>query len=194
LAKELVPARKELIAARAALEQMRRAASFTAFESSWQDCLTRIERSWNKSKGAFADSNYQPWRGSHESVRKSDPLLRYLSHARDADEHTVADTLGHEPGSIGINPASGNSLYIESLTVRDGVMSIRSPQPIAITIQPGRVKLLPAKSRGVTYDPPSTHLGGALDRSDPDHVAERGVEYYERFLDEAEMRFGRGKA
>ena len=196
MTKGISQARKELVEARAALERIRVAASFAAYEAAWQDCLTRIERSWNKTKGAFADGRYRPWRGTHEHARRNDQLLSYLSHARDAEEHTVADTLAQEPGSIGLNPAFGDVLIIESLTIRGGVMSVKSPHPIAITIQPGRIKLLPATSRGVTSPPPSEHLGVPLERADPDYVLERGIDYYDRLLADAEKRFdeSRGKA
>ncbi len=189
MSKGMGPARKEIAAARSAIERMKKATSFAAFEGGWQDCLTRIEKCWNKTKDAFADGDYGPWRGNHDSVRKSDPLLRYVSHARDAEEHTLTDTLAQEPASIGINPASGTSLYIQELRVIGGVMSIKSPQPVKVTIQPGRLRLLSATSRGVTYAPPSEHLGRPLESSEPLYVANRAIDYYERLLGEADRRF-----
>src|SRR5436309_881550 len=118
--KGVAPARKELGGARAALERMRRATSFIDFESAWQDALTRVEKAWRKTKDAFADSAYAPWRGSHSNLRSTDHLLRYVRHARDAEEHTVADTLSHEQSSVAINPASGSSLHIDELTIVGG--------------------------------------------------------------------------
>jgi hypothetical protein len=188
------PARKELRVAHAALERMKRASTFTEFEAAWQDALTRIERAWNKMRGAFADSAYEPWRGNHASLRKTDPLLRYVSHARDAEEHTVADTLSHEPGTIAINPASGHSLHIDELAMAGGVMSLKSPQAIKVTIQPGRASLLPATTRGVTYQPPTEHCGRPLERTDPVYIAERAIEYYEQLLADSESRFGENRA
>jgi len=193
VAKGVGASRKELVAARAALERMKHATSFADFESGWQDTLTRVERAWNKTKGAFADGAFAPWRGNHSSLRGTDPLLRYVSHARDAEEHTVAETLSHEPGSIGINPASGRSLHIDELTMVGGVMSIKSPQAIKVTIQPSRATLLPATSRDVTYRPPAEHLGRPLERTDPVYVAERAIEYYEKLLADAEGRFAESR-
>jgi hypothetical protein len=156
----LYRSRKELDIARQKIHHRRRAQSFVEFEQAWQDYLGRIERAWNKTKDVFSDPSYAPWRGCHEHVRNSDQLLRYLKQARDAEEHTVRETISKEPGGIGINPSSGNTLHIEHMTINRGKITFGGAKPgIAITVYPERVKLMPAISRGVTTPTPKEHLG-----------------------------------
>ena len=59
----LYRSRKELDAARQAIDRMRRAQSFFEFEQAWQDYLGRVERAWNKTKDVFSEGSYVPWRG-----------------------------------------------------------------------------------------------------------------------------------
>ena len=169
---------------------MRGARAFAEFESAWQDCLTRLERAWNKFAGAYSASAFEPWRGRYEHDRTNDELLRYLKQARDAEEHTVGDTVVNEPGATGINASSGKSLYIERMTIDRGAVTIQGAKPgIAVTMIPGRAKLLPAVSRGVTTPIPATHLGNPVVGPDPISVAEAGLAYYEAMLDAAHLRF-----
>ncbi|TKS57850.1 MAG: hypothetical protein EWM72_03425 [Nitrospira sp.] len=187
----LYNSRKELDIARQAIDGMRCAQSFIQFEQAWQDFLVRLERAWNKTKDVFSDSQYAPWRGQHEHMRNSDQLLRYLKQARDAEEHTVCETISKELGGIGINPSSGNSLHIEHMTINRGKITIRGAKPgIAVTVYLDRVKLMPAISRGVVTLPPEEHLGQPFYGTNPMEVAEAGLIYYERMIRDAMPRFG----
>jgi hypothetical protein len=124
-------------------------------------------------------------------LRQKDPLLAYVRNARDSDEHTVDDIVSHEPGGIGINPAEGNSLHIESMEINRGVISIASPQRIRVDFIPGKTKLLAVTKRDGTYPAPTSHLGDAIDPENVADVAERAISFYEGVLDEAESTFGR---
>jgi len=187
----LYRSRKELHVARKAIHHMRGAQSFVEFEQAWQDYLSRIERAWNKMKDVFSDASYAPWRGRHEHMRNSDQLLRYLKQARDTEEHTVCETISKEPGGIGINPSSGNTLHIEHMTINRGKITIGRAKPgIAITVYPERVKLMPATSRGVTTPIPEAHLGQPFDGTNPVEVAEAGLRYYEGMIKDASAKFG----
>ena len=104
-------------------------------------------------------------KGKYEQLRKKDPLLVYLINARGADEHTVNEIVSREPGGIGINPAEGNSLYIEEMTINKGTISIKSPQKIRVDFIPARTKLLPVVNRGRTYPIPISHRGTPIDPS-----------------------------
>ena len=192
--KPLDPSRKELKRARRSVAEMKAAHAFAQFESSWQDALTHIERSWNKTKRAFTDGGYEPWRGARERERVTDPLLHYAKVARDSDEHTVAATLEQLPGSVTINPSQGNSLFIEEMRIQGGKLAIKGADPgVAVTVTPPGAKLLPATSRGVTCQPPAEHLGKPLEPSNPVTVAEAAIDYYQSALDDAEGRFGKSE-
>ena len=162
------------------------------YEDTWKEFLHNLERAWNKLTSHLKRSpKYQGWneRGRTEQVRRKDPLLSYLIHARGADEHSVSDITKNEPGGIGINPASGNTLKINKLEINNGHISIDSDQPIKIEFIPGQVKLLPVINRGRTYPVPTEHLGSAISSADPIIIAKMSIEFYKKYFKKAEEYF-----
>ena len=184
--------RNELVKASAEIEGMRRAASLDVFEDHWKSYLNRLERIWNKASHHYGKSpKWNGWKGRYEQLRKKDELLSYLINARGADEHTVNAIVSREPGGIGINPTEGNSLFLEEMTIQNGVISIKSPQKLRVDFIPAKTKLIPITNRGRTYPAPTTHLGKPIDATDVIHVAEMGAEFYEKLLTDAESFFVR---
>lgn len=180
----------ELEKARTAIESMRNAKTLDEFENGWKEFLGRLERVWSKGIHHFGKSpKWNGWQGKFEPLRRSDPLLSYLVNARGADEHTVNEIVGREPGGIGINPAEGNSLYIEHMTINNGNILIKSPQKIRVDFLPARTTLLPVINRGRTYPIPTLHLGNPVDPTNVIAIAEAGVQFYEGFLSQAEGFF-----
>ena len=185
----------ELSKAQIAIEAMRNAKTLEEFEESWKEFLSRLERVWNKGVSHFCKSpRWNGWKGQFERLRKTDPLLSYLVNARGAEEHTVNEIVGKEPGGIGINPAERNSLYIEHMEINNGNIFIKSPQKIKIDFMPARTTLLPITNRGRTYPVPSTHLGNAVDPMNVIAIAEAGAQFYEKFLSQAEKFFVKNKS
>lgn len=182
--------RIELAKAKASIEGMRDAKSLDEFEEHWKTFLNVLERVWNKASHHYSKSpKWNGWKGKYEQLRKKDPLLVYLINARGADEHTVNEIVSREPGGIGINPAEGNSLYIEEMTINKGTISIKSPQKIRVDFIPARTTLLPVVNRGQTFPIPISHLGTPIDPSKVIEVAEAGIEFYEEFLNDVEATF-----
>jgi len=182
--------RIELAKAKTCIEGMRNSRSLDQFEEQWKSLLHRLERIWNKTSHYYGKSpKWNGWKGKYEQLRKKDPLLIYLVNARGADEHTVNEILSREPGGIGINPAEGNSLYIERMSINRGQISIKSPQKIRIDFIPAKTKLLPVVNRGRTYPVPASHRGKVIDPTKVVEVAETAVEFYEEFLNDAESYF-----
>ena len=180
----------ELDRARAALDAMRSSKTLEEFEENWKDFLRRIERTWNKVTAHFGKSpKWDVWRGKFEALRKTDQLLSYLVNARGAEEHTVNEVMGREPGGIGINPAEGNSLYIERMEVNNGKITIQSPQKLRIEFIPARATLVPIVNRGKTYSVPTNHLGGRIEPSDVLAVADAALAFYRDALEQAEKFF-----
>jgi hypothetical protein len=180
----------ELAKARSTIEVMRNTKALEDFEEGWKEFLGRIERVWNKASNHFCKSpKWNGWKGKFEGLRRSDPLLSYLVNARGADEHTVNEITGKEPGGIGINPAEGNSLYIEHMEINNGNIFIKSPQKIKINFLPSRTTLLPITNRGRTYSVPTTHLGKPVDPKNVIAIVEAGAQFYENFLVQAEEFF-----
>lgn len=180
----------ELARARDAIQAMRNAKTLDEFEDHWKAFLGRLQRVWNKAASHFRQSpKWDGWKGQFQHLRDTDPLLLYLVHARNADEHTVQEILGKEPPGIGIGPAEGNWLRIERMVVKDGNFFVKSLHPVKIVFFPERTKLLPVTNRGITYPVPTTHLDKPVDPMNVIAVAEAGAQFYEHFLFEAEKFF-----
>lgn len=181
---------QELARARMALEAMRAAATLDLHEENWKEFLRRLERSWNKVIVHYGKSpKWTGWNSKYERLRRTDELLCYLLNARGAEEHTVNEITEKKPGFVGINSAFGNVLVIDRLTVRNGVIDVKSPMPLKIDIQQPRVNLVPVTNRGRTYPVPSVHLGVALDSTDLLKLAELGIKFYESAVLDAEAFF-----
>jgi hypothetical protein len=180
----------ELSRARDAAQKMAAAASLDEYEEHWKEFLRRLERCWNKAQAHYGKSpKWNGWQGRIDKLRRTDPLLSYLVNARGAEEHTVSEITTRHPGGIGINPAEGNSLYIEHMEVKDGTISIRSPQKIRIDFIPDRIGLLPVSNRGRTYGIPGSHLGSGIDPRNVQAIANVALSFYEQVLREAEAFF-----
>lgn len=181
---------QELAKAKQAVARMAAADSADGFEEQWKEFLRRLERVWNKANAHFGKSpKWNGWQGKYDNLRRSDPLLSYLVNARGAEEHTVNEIVGREPGGIGINSAEGNSLYIERMEINNGVLSVRSPQKLRIEFFPARMTLHPVVNRGRTYALPTSHLGHPIDPSNVLGVAELAIKFYEEALVQAEAFF-----
>jgi hypothetical protein len=180
----------ELDHAKAAVGAMRASQSLDAFEEGWKEFLHRLERSCNKAAAHFHRSpKWSGWQSRFARLRKDDPLLCYLMQARHADEHTVNQIVDREPERVGINPAQGDSLYIERMVIRNGTLSIRSPQALRIDFSPARTRLLPAINRGQTYPVPTSHLGQSIEPDNALLAAGLALEFYQSALSEAEAFF-----
>lgn len=180
----------ELARAREAAARMAAAASLDEYEEHWKEFLRRVERCWNKAHAHYGKSpKWNGWQGRIDRLRRTDPLLSYLVNARGAEEHTVNEITTRHPGGIGINPAEGNSLYIERMEVNNGVISVRSPQKIKVDFIPARMGLLPVTNRGRTYGTPTLHLGNTIDPQNVQAVAGMALAFYEQVLREAEAFF-----
>jgi hypothetical protein len=160
------------------------------FEEHWKEYLQRLERSWNKARAHYGKSpKWTGWQSKIERARRTDELLSYLENARGAEEHSVDEIVEHAPSGIGINPASGNSLYIEKMEMKDGILSVWSPQKLKVEFLPGRMSLIPIVNRGRTYKPPSSHCGASINPVDVIGIAELGFKFYAESLQEAEAFF-----
>jgi hypothetical protein len=171
---------------------MKAASNVEEFEDAWQDFLGSLEKSWIKVERSCQQfrNTFQPWQGKLARQRRKDPLLRYLKHARNADEHTIEEIIEHVPGHRTLNPAYGNSWYIEHLEIWGGdVVSYSGDKPMIVQDFPDRVELRRFKGSGTWYNPPTQHLGQPLEQRDPISFAELGLRFYANFIEQAEEKF-----
>jgi hypothetical protein len=190
--KPLLKVRDELEKARAALEEMKKSNDLVSYEEAWKLFLMRLERVWNKLCAHLSKSpKYKNClvMDRAKQLRADDPLLSYLTNARGVDEHTIEDITERQPGGIGINPAIGNRLQIDHMTISNGNILIKSNQPIRINFYPEKIKLKSIINRSGTYHPPKTHLGNPIKSIEPMDVADAGFNYYEGLIEKAEEYF-----
>jgi hypothetical protein len=176
------------------MEAMKRATDFERFEEAWKHFLDCLEKVWKKAEreGQGGSTSFESWQSNYRQQRKKDALLSYLFQARNADQHTIRDTVEKKPAELSIEPPrSGRPGLISDLEVwSDGTCSYKhlGGRPEVIHY-PARLELVQVINRGVAYPPPDDHLGIKLKTRNPIDVAEAGYRFYEGFLAAAEQRF-----
>lgn len=175
----------ELRAARNALEAMRHAQTASDYLDGWGNFVDRLERAWTKAERecqAFKNQ-FNPWQGKFTKLRKDDELLRYLCHARNAGQHTIELVAGLAVSfTLQLQDGKGQIVFNEETgqITFHGLTVLEQCQP--------RFTLLTFKDRGVTYEPPTEHLG-VKQEFDPLRAAELGLAFYEDFVQQAEEKF-----
>ena len=193
----LAAAKFELRCAASAIVSMRDARSYEAFEHSWRVYLQSIEKCWTKVAQGYRhiSNRFQPWQSSFARTRNEDMLLRYLMQARNADAHSIQQITEYTPSQtqLRLTPAeSGGRVHVRNLVIRGGKISYdnMAPSRTEINTVPPRIVLRDIVNRGVEYNVPTEHRGTALPECDPISVAEKGLAFYEDFLNRAEKEFG----
>jgi hypothetical protein len=137
---------------------------FAEYERAWRDFLGRIEKVWTKTQAAVHDMPGWPKIESDIAhLRKADPLLSYLQHARNVDEHSIQELATDWDAKL---------------------TSVQRRGELHVSWQPWDRPLLPVRNRGVTYDPPRTHLGKPIEpllgkgKAEPRVVAELALAFY----------------
>lgn len=164
-------ASKEIIAAVVFYQKMieHHLGDFSAFESAWREFLQKLERVWNKTQAAV--SKHPRWPKLESEIahqRNSDPLLLYLRHARNADEHSVQSVAAEWDANLRASQVDETSVKLEW-------ESWDRP-------------LLPVKNRGVVYQPPREHLGQSIAErlkkgtAEPIVVGDLALHFYRNFL------------
>jgi hypothetical protein len=165
-------AKRELRSAEWALGRMHSAPDFDSFEDTWRQYLMALRKVWIKTERGcqHVRKRFEPWQGKIKSQQRNDQLLRYLEHARNADEHTIQlilDDIPKQTVTVG-----GDTVYVGNDVV---------------VIAP-RIELRPVNDSGEWYDPPVEHLGKALAERDPLKVAELGLTFYAGFVEQTERK------
>lgn len=191
---ELQPAQRELNSAKRAILRMKESSSFDEFEDEWRIYLSAIEKCWVKAERICQPirNKFQPWQGAYKKLRKSDPLLKYLYHARHSDQHSVQVMIEPKKAqqfmTIG---GPGENVHVSHLSF-DGsgkVSSYQGSHPIVHNFLPDRIELLKVLSSKKWYQPPLKHLDTKLPWSAPIDVAMIGLEFYQNFLNSVAEEF-----
>jgi hypothetical protein len=186
-----VRAREEARKASDKIVAIRNARTLSEVADLWSSFLTHVQRSYTRLRIACRSGPSKGWCDEVWNTRNNDDLLKYVLHARNADEHGLAPITESKRGSIGLRPKKGNTLEVDHLTIGAGQM-VMGPKLAAnadIVIIPAEVLLVPVRDRSVQYDLPTKHLGKDVGPIKMIGVAEFAEAYLRGILDEADTKF-----
>ena len=188
-------AKREIESAKRALSNMKTATSFEVFDEEWRDFLNCLEKAWNKTERGCQPvrNEFQPWQGRFSCLRKKDMLLRYLKQARDADNHSIQEVAKVKPGYRTMNFLNPKGGFIKHMEMRGGAVISYEGDPMVVTDHPPTVEVVRVKNSGHWYNPPTSHLDQPVTSHHPVAIAELGLKFYEKFVNEAEEKFWKQK-
>jgi len=160
---------------------MATATSLEELREHWQTFLDRLEKVWVKAERECQPVRraFEPWQGTYKRTRRRDPLLTYLHHARNADQHTIQPVvLLAQDVRLKLAPGATATIRFDEST---GTLTVDG-DVLSHAVEPRRYALVPITDAGVRYNPPIT---------DPIGAATSGLEFYTRFVGAAEKKFGR---
>lgn len=183
-------AKIEIQSAERAITKLKDAKTFDEFEDAWKNYLNNIEKCWKKVERICQPikNKFQPWQGQFVRLRRKDMLLKYLLHARNADQHSIQEIIEHKQGGVAFKHPGGSG-FVESMKIVNGVITEYIGSPLIVENYPSKIELLKFKNRSGWYNPPTQHLDQNLEKRDPISVAQKGLEFYKQFLEEAERKF-----
>jgi hypothetical protein len=183
--KAIEAARQVLAKAKGHFASMLAAKSYAEFQGPWSDFLLAANRVYTKlEQGAKTDGKSVGWFGRMKHERRNDSLLRYIHHARNADEHGIEPITEHQRGGLEIK--TGGQLHVKALTIDGGQIALEyTGDDPNISIVPDRAKLISVVDHGDTYPPPTSHKGTNLKDQSPAAVAQLSIAYLQVMIDEA---------
>ncbi len=151
----------------------------------WRDLLHRLDRFWNRMNAHFGKSpHWNGWSSRYKKEMKADPLLQYVSKARDADQHTIDQVVAVEGGKF--NVGQGGRVILKRTAPNTMALTYASGD---VVFEPSRLTLKAATTRGVTYEVPQHHLGKPIDPNNVPLVADLAIDYFAALLARAEAEF-----
>jgi hypothetical protein len=188
----LHPANKEVAVASRAVVAMHSATNLVQFEDEWKHFLDALEKSWTKLEVALAHApkSVRAWLSSYVNFRRTDSLVVYLHHARNADQHTLLEIVEKRPAELGIRRAPGaKTSYINTMIIDgEGKLAHFDAVGMQAIVTPPAIALLPVIDRGREFAVPHEHYGMPLTTVAPNCVAVLGLRFYEVAISEASER------
>jgi hypothetical protein len=139
----------------------------------WANFLVTFERIFTRLEAA-AGGKGNAWFGKVEQYRRTDPLLSYLRHARNVDEHGIKAVAEPMPGRIGEVSAEPMDMERPEAGMRV-FLEVRDPH----------LALVDVKDRGVIYPVPTSFRGDPISAAHPMNVGLLGLSYADEVLTEA---------
>jgi hypothetical protein len=178
-------ASRNLTKAIASLDAMNKSKRSDEFYTAWSDFLVAANRVFSKlEQGAKISGQSKAWFGRKMHERRTDPLLSYLHHARNVDEHGLTAStklLGIKFGA----PKIERGLRLGRFGPKPTPTVIDDRIVFPILADPSSAQLFAVVDRGVIYNPPTEHLGSAIQDRSAGSIAEIAVSFLRRMVDEA---------
>ena len=165
------------------VEAMKTAESSEAIEDAWVDFLIAASTFYSTlEQGAKTNDKSKAWFGRKKHERRTDQLLRYLHHARNAEEHGIARITGRSNSKIFLK-SKGAAVMLQSDGKNWNVVSqtgdVEYPGDVVTLVRVQDIRF------GDWFDPPEQHLGQNLNDTSPPAIAELGAAYLGEMLSEA---------
>ena len=172
----------ELKRAEQKLALLKFGATFDDVATYWSEFLVAANRIYTKlEQGAKAGSS-KGWFDSKKHLRRTDPLLSYLQHVRNVDEHGIEQVAELHPPTMAFQTDEGR----KEIPMTPGTHTIEFfGSPPKIGWLPPTVRVIPVVDRGITYEPPSSHLGRRIEDSGLFDIANLALEYLQSLVAEA---------
>ena len=184
--------------AREALSKLEDAKTLKDAESAWSDLLLAGNGVYTKlEQGSKVNGKATAWFGRMKKVRKDDPLLSYMHHARNSEEHGIEDvTVRMDAGQATLtirepfDPVRLEGLEIRVETDSRGHVCVSSSNEDLIATKmfdKPELALIRVKDPRFSdhFDPPFEHLGQKLAGISPSAIGNLFVDYLAKLIDEA---------
>lgn len=190
-------AEKALRRARVAAFQLERAKTHDEAEDAWDDFLVQAAKVYEKLKaGTAGDPRSVQWFAKYRKERSDDPLLHYLQHARNADQHRADSLTDRAPEGIELRfdtpdgmPSGG---FIQAYTeYSDGRIEFEfepayddGGRPVLAPTSPLTPKSVLDRHGGV-HNAPTQHLGETPVANTARDLATLAVTYLDAMVSDA---------
>jgi hypothetical protein len=178
-------ARIKLDRMRHAASRLQLSASHDDLEGAWEDFLTHASTFFSAiEQGSKATQPDKNWFGPKKHERRTDPLLSYIHHARDAEQHGLGRITKRSNSNIVVHPGA-------SVALRSDGKNWQVDNPMGRIDYPNdRINLVTVHDDRYhdSFDPPDAHLGIPITDHSPANIATLAVAYFESLFVEAEAR------
>ena len=176
--------------AEAAYQRLCSAISIGQAEAAWSEFLTAASAIYSKLEtGSKGHPKSEPWFGRIKNERKFDPLLSYIHHARNSDEHGIEQITDGEDGTVTITARGSVHLNMG----QDGkpidpngpfAVPTNAESAVILDIVPPKLRLVPVFDNRFkdTFDVPAEHMGLPLVDQSPIAVSALGIRYLNRII------------
>jgi hypothetical protein len=184
----LQQAKARLQRVRDALTAMEQSIAFSNLDENWSNFLVAAKIVFAKlGAGANGDPKSEAWFARVLGEQRSDPLLRFLYHARNAEEHGLDRSIEQ---AYDIRVVEGVRLEFDATFEPNGDVTFRNagdPREVINLPLKGTPKAIVDGRSGQIVEPPTEHLGSPIANPSIFGIAHLAVAYLERLIGNAQQ-------